>query len=315
MNSGKKNLAVIMALLVAAVAIPPFMNTYHLYVVTLTLIYVMLAFSLDLLGGHMGYFPLAHHALFATGAYASAILATRLNASFWLAFPFAVIMTSLISLAIVFPSLRLKGHYFAIGTLALGEVIIIVINNWVELTRGPFGILNIPRPSLFGVTMDDRLSYYYLVLAISILVILVTYVLVRSSYGRCIHAIREDEVLAESMGLNTKLYKVLTGVISGAIAGASGSLFAHMQTVITPESFQAIVLINLIIIVILGGAGSVAGPILGAFLVVPVLEVLRIAIGVRYIIFGILLLVLMLASPKGIVINVSKYLYKYLKTA
>ena len=307
MNCEKMKLQII-AILVAAIAIPPFMNTYHLYVITLTLIYVILALSFDLLGGHMGYFPLAHHALFATGAYASAIFATRINGSFWLAFPFAVIVTSLVSLAIVFPSLRLKGHYFAIGTLALGEVIIIVINNWVELTRGPFGILDIPKPSLFGIVLASRLAYYYLVLAFTLFTILVIQRVVNSDFGRCIHSIREDETLAESMGLNTRNYKLITGLISGAIAGIAGSLFAHLQTVVTPDSFQAIVLINLIIIVILGGAGNLLGPIIGAFLVVPVLEILRIAIGVRYIIFGVLLLILMLASPKGVVPNIVHYL-------
>lgn len=294
--------------------IAPFgMSPYLIYVLSLTFIYLILGLSFDLLGGHLGYFSLAHHALFAIGAYASSLFMLRIFDSFWLALVFATIFTSFASLFIIFPSFKLRGHYFALATIAIGEVIIIIITNWVPLTGGPFGILGIPRPNIMGLTLDSRLTYYYLVFGMTLMVIIFLHLLVTSRYGLCIHAIRENEVWAETMGLDLRKYKILTGMISGAIAGIAGSLFAHIQGVIMPESFHGIVLINVIIITIIGGLGHILGPIIGSFLVIPILEILRVALGVRYIIFGILLIVFMLLAPKGIVVSIFYHIRRYVK--
>lgn len=310
------------ALLAALVA--PFLlaNSYQINVLVLVLLFVLLALSLDLLLGYTGYLSLAHHGLWAVGAYATGLLTVKAGLGVWPAILLATLFTGVFGAALAVPAFRVRGHYFALATLAIGELIRIVINNWVSLTEGPFGLTGIPAPALPVVgTIDSRLEFYYLTLAVVVLVVLGFLRLLRSPFGRCLRTIREDEDLAEAQGLHLMHYKVTAFAISASIAGVSGALFAHYQRVIGPDNFEIQFMAEMLVMVIVGGSGVIAGLIVGPLIFIPLPEFLRAlnqlggGSGVvealsqsRLIVFGLLLIVIVVRAPDGLAGRVKKAL-------
>lgn len=301
--------------LVAALVAPHLLgNSYQVNVLVLVLLFVLLAMSLDLLLGYTGYLSLAHHGLWAVGAYTSGILTTKAGLGVWPAMVAATLFTGLFGAAIAVPAFRVRGHYFALATLAIGELIRIVINNWVSLTEGPFGLTGIPAPGLPVIgTVDSRLEFYYLTLAVVVVVSLGFLRLLHSPFGRCLRTIREDEDLAEAQGLHLMHYKVTVYAISAAIAGVSGALFAHYQRVIGPDNFEIQFMAEMLVIVIVGGSGVVAGLVVGPLIFIPLPEYLRALnqlggeSGVvealsqsRLLIFGFLLILIVIKAPEGL---------------
>lgn len=284
-------------------------NTYQINVLVLVAIFVLLALSLDLLLGFTGYLSLGHHGLWAIGAYISAILATDLGMSFWLALPAAGFGTAAFAAAMAVPAFRVRGHYFALVTLAMGEVIYVVILNWVPVTEGPFGITGIPEPVLPWVgVLDGRLEYYYLVLVVLVVVFVAIRRLLRSPMGRCFRAIREDEDLAEAQGLHLMHYKLAAFTISGFITGLAGSLFAHYQGVIGPDNFTLHFMAEILVMVIVGGSGVLAGSVIGPAIFVPLPELSRSLGAARLVIFGALLMVMVIYMPEGVAGRVREWI-------
>jgi branched-chain amino acid transport system permease protein len=300
----------------AAALVAPFVlaNSYQINVLVLVLLFILLALSLDLLLGYMGYLSLAHHGLWAVGAYTSAILSVKAGLDVWPSVLAATLFTGLFGAALAVPAFRVRGHYFALATLAIGELIRIVINNWVGLTEGPFGLTDIPSPALPAVgSLDTRLEFYYVILAIVVAVVLGFVRLLRSPYGRCLRTIREDEDLAEAQGLHLMHYKVSAYAISASIAGVSGALFAHYQHVIGPDNFEIHFMAEMLVIVIVGGSGVLAGLIVGPLIFIPLPEFLR---GLnqlggesgfvdalsesRLLVFGALLIFIIIRAPEGL---------------
>ena len=276
--------------LVLIVVIPFFQNDYYRDVLTLTGMYAVLALGLNL-----GYV-----AFYAIGAYTYAILSTRFGLPFWPGLAVGAAMSAVISVIIGVITLRLRGDYFAIVTLGLGEITRIVLNNWDSLTNGPNGIARIGRPVLFGHTFSNPLDYYYLILVIAVLTVLAMRRLMASRIGRAWVAIKEDEIAAEAMGINTFKLKLLAFVLASAWAGLVGVFFAGKMAFVSPESFTFFESVLVLCMVVLGGMGSIPGIILGAFLLITLPEVFRDFQDYRMLGFGVALVVLMVFRPQGL---------------
>lgn len=280
---------------------------YLLHIIVMVGIYTVLAVSLDLLVGQTGLLSIAHAAFFGLGAYTSALLAVHLGAPFPLSILVGVGVAVLVSFIVSLPSLRLHDDYFVIATFGFQMILFSVFNNWIDLTGGPLGIRDIPKPSIFGWTIRSQLGFLALALILGLFAYALVGLLTSSPFGRVLRAIREDEVLAKSLGKNTLRYKVTAFAVSAAMAGCAGSLYAHYMNYIDPTSFTVVESILVISMVIIGGAGSRWGPLVGAVVLVSLPEALRFvglpnssAANLRQIIYGTLLLMMMMFRPRGI---------------
>jgi branched-chain amino acid transport system permease protein len=280
--------------------LPFFQNDYYRDVLTLTGMYAVLALGLNLVVGQAGLLNLGYVAFYAVGAYTYAILSTRFGLSFWPGLAVGAASAAFISLLIGLATLRLRGDYFAIVTLGLGEITRIVLNNWDSLTNGPNGISGIKRPVLFGHVLTRPLDFYYLILVIAIVTVFAMHRLMNSRVGRAWIAIREDEVAAEAMGINTFRLKLLAFVLASAWAGLTGVFFASKMAFVSPESFTFFESIMILCMVVLGGMGSIPGIVLGAFLLITLPELFREFADFRMLGFGVALVLMMVFRPQGL---------------
>ncbi len=278
-------------------------NPYFLHVVIMAGIFGVLALSLNLLLGYTGQLSLGHAAFFGIGAYTSALLALRLEWSFWLALPGAVALTALAGWLIGRLALKLRGAYFVLVTISFAGVISLVSVNWMELTNGPLGLPGVPAPELGPWSLRTKPAYYYLVLAGVALAYLVCARLVRSRIGRAFLALRENEPLAESVGVDVTHYLVLAAVVSAGLAGLAGSLYAHYTRFVSPEVFLFTYTVTMVVMVVAGGKGTLAGPLVGALLFTALPEALRLATSWQWqmLAYGVLLVLLVFFLPRGIV--------------
>ena len=278
-------------------------NPYFLHVVIMAGIFGVLALSLNLLLGYTGQLSLGHAAFFGIGAYTSALLTLSLEWSFWLALPCAVALTALAGWLIGRLALKLRGAYFVLVTISFAGVISLVSVNWMELTNGPLGLPGVPAPALGPWSLRTKPAYYYLVLAGVALAYLVCRRLVRSRIGRAFLALRENEPLAESVGVDVTHYLVLAAVVSAGLAGLAGSLYAHYTRFVSPEVFLFTYTVTMVVMVVAGGKGTLAGPLVGALLFTALPEALRLATSWQWqmLAYGVLLLLLVFFLPRGIV--------------
>ena len=296
------------------------------------LIYVMLAWGLNIVVGLAGLLDLGYVAFYAVGAYSSALLAKTFGLSFWICLPLAGILAALWGILLGFPVLRLRGDYLAIVTLAFGEIIRLVLINWVDFTGGYAGISGIPRPTFFGLPFNasedgfaatmglefsplHRLVFlYYLVLALALLTHLVTVRLRRLPIGRAWEALREDEIACRSLGLDTVATKLTAFAIGAMFGGFGGAFFAARQGFISPESFVFMESAMILAIVVLGGMGSQMGVAIAAIVMIGGTEILReldwlkAVFGptfepthYRMLLFGIAMVAMMIWRPRGLV--------------
>lgn len=278
-------------------------SPYHRHVAIMAGIFAVLAMSLNLLLGYTGQLSLGHAAFFGIGAYASALLTLKLDWSFWPALAVAVTLAALAGFLIGRLALKLRGAYFVLVTISFAGVIWLVSVNWIELTNGPLGLPGVPAPALGPWSLRTKTAYYYLVLAAVGLSYLVCRRLVRSRIGRALIALRENEPLAESVGVDVTHYLVLAAVVSAAMAGLGGSLYAHYTRFVSPEVFQFTYTVTMVIMVVAGGKGTLAGPLVGAVLFTVLPEALRAAASWQWqmLAYGVLLVLLVFFLPRGIV--------------
>ncbi|HKY42874.1 MAG TPA: branched-chain amino acid ABC transporter permease [Pyrinomonadaceae bacterium] len=281
--------------------------TYVWHILIMISLYTLLSMSLNIVVGYTGLLSLCHAAFYGIGAYATTLLMIELGWGFVPALITAAVLTSLLSLVIAIPSLRFKGDYFVLGTWGFQIIIYSMIYNWMELTRGPFGIGNIPTPNLLGLTINSAWRYFIFSMVISGICALLIWGLCQSPFGRVLKSIREDEIAAESLGKNVLLLKVTAFALGAAFAAIPGGLYAGYTQYIDPTSFTLNESIFILSIVIIGGAGNLLGPLIGAIFMVLLPEVLRslqipesVAAGLRQIIYGGILVVLMRFRPQGI---------------
>lgn len=278
---------------------------YVLHVLVLCFVYAVPAVGLNLMLGYTGLVSLGHMAFAGIGAYAAAVLMVDAKIGFWSALALSTLASGAAGAAIGLVCLRFRSHFFMIVTLAFGLVLHSVMNNWDDVTRGAAGFGGIPRPAPIELA-GERFSFgplanfYYLALTAAVLVFALQRLVVRSDIGRILAAIRQDEPLARARGVNALAYKTAVFSLGSAIAGFGGVLQVSFLRVAAPASFNLAESINSVLIVIVGGAGSLAGPALGALLFVALPEYLRVASEWRLVIFGVMLVAITLFAPRGL---------------
>ncbi len=282
------------------IVLPVFLNDYFRDVMTLTGMYVVLALGLNIVVGQAGLLNLGYVAFYAVGAYSYAIFSATSGLGFWPGLAVGALCAAAFAAILGLPTLRLRGDYFAIVTLGLGEITRIVLNNWDSMTGGPNGISKIGRPVIAGYTLHTTLDFYYLILSIAVITVFAMRRLIASRIGRAWVAIREDEVAAEAMGINTFRLKMLAFVLGSALAGLIGVFFAGKMAFISPESFTFFESVMILCMVVLGGMGSIPGIILGALLLITLPEVFREFQDYRMLAFGVALVLMMIFRPQGL---------------
>jgi branched-chain amino acid transport system permease protein len=286
--------------------LPLMLNDYYRDILTLTGMYIVLALGLNIIVGQAGLLNLGYVAFYAVGAYTYAILSTQFGLSFWPGLFIGALTAGAAAALLGFATLRLRGDYFAIVTLGLGEITRIVLNNWSSLTGGPNGISRIGRPMIGGQVLSSTLDFYYLIVFIVAVTIYAVHRLMFSRIGRAWIAIREDEVAAEAMGINTFRLKLLAFVLGSAWAGLAGVFFAAKMAFVSPESFTFFESVMILCMVVLGGMGSIPGIILGAFLLIALPEIFRDFQDYRMLAFGVALVLMMIFRPQGLLGAVKK---------
>jgi branched-chain amino acid transport system permease protein len=285
--------------LVLPFAIP---SVYVMRLVNMALIFGMLAVSLNIVLGYAGLISLGHAGLFGIGAYTAALLTTGRDGIWFIpAFLAAGAVTAVAGLLVGLPILRLKGHYLALSTLGFGEIVGSLLLNWRSLTLGNNGVGEIPPPAAFGFALDTDLRFYYLLMPIAGLTLLFAWRLAISRYGRLLFAIRDAELAAGSAGVNVPALKLLAFTVSAAIAGFAGALYAHLMAYISPDVFGFDVTAQLLSMVVVGGLGSVAGPMIGAAILTFLPEVLRVSAAYYQLIYGAGMIALVVFLPLGLV--------------
>ncbi len=276
------------------------MSRYKCSILTFAGIYVIMAVSLDLLMGYAGQISVGHAAFFAVGAYASGILTVKYGISPLPAMLVGAALSGGVAWAVGRPVLALKEYYLAMATLALNEVVVTLIVSMQWLTGGASGLRDIPSFSIFGVSFDSQVRYYYVVWSMAILVIVASLAVVRSPFGKILTAIHSDETAARTFGIDCAKYKVRIYVLSAAFASVAGSLLAHSMNFIAPENFGILTSVNILVMLFLGGTGTIFGPALGAMFLVILPELTYALQDYEMLINGLILILVLLFMPKGL---------------
>jgi len=286
--------------LVAAWFLPAYIGRYYTQMLSLSAILVIASHGLNLLAGYIGQVSLGHAAFYAIGAYAGALMATKIGFGFWSAMPFSIVLAALAGLLIALPSFKLDGPYLSMVTIAFGIIVHSILVEWADLTGGTQGVLNIPRPTLLGQRLLIE-KQFVVIVAIAALATLLMRNLIRSPWGRNFVAVRENPIAAEAIGLSTQRVKTIAFTISAALVGLAGHLFAFMQGFISPEAFEFDTSIFFLTSVIFGGAGTLLGPLAGAPIMTFLPELLQGFVDYRLIIYGTLIVLSLYVLPRGIV--------------
>jgi len=314
--------------LLASASVPTWLNDpYLLNAFITTGIFIAAAMSLNLLLGYTGQLSLGHVGFFGIGAYTSALTALGFNVELiddirvvhepwpvWTGFVLAILVSGFCGYVVGKLSFRVRGAYFVIVTISFAEVVRLVALNWVELTQGPLALTSIPPmtlglPGLGYLEFYSKQSNYYLVLAVVAIAYVIIARLVNSRVGRAMVALKENESLAVSVGINVTDYLVLAAVVSAGIAGAAGSLYAHYLKIIDPDVFLFLYTVTMVIMVITGGKGTLAGPIVGGLIFgfVPVATLKFAAPEVQWILYGLFMILIVFVLPQGIVPAIEKW--------
>ena len=287
---------------VLLLALPFFgFSQYTMRIVIMMVVYSMLGIGLNVLTGYTGQVSLGHAGFFAIGAYTSAICMLTFHANFFLALLAGGVVSAICGLMVGLPSLRLTGSYLTIVTLGFGEIVRMIIISWQPVTNGTYGLKNIPKPELFGLQLTlANNGLYYLVLVLALVISLMTVCIIRSNTGRAFQAIKEDEMAATMMGIRTMRYKVLSFVISAFITGLVGGFYSSLVGYIDANVFIFDVSVLIISVVIVGGMGTMRGMFLGAALLIAFPEVSRSLMEYRFVMYGLLLVIMMRFRPQGL---------------
>ena len=310
--------AVAAVILLFAVVLPLTLHEYYLSIINLSLIAIVGALGLNILVGYTGQISVGHAAFMSVGAYTAANLAVRLDLPFWVTLPAGGLMAALIGAIVGIPSLRIKGLYLAIATLAGQLIIEWIINHTPAISGGAQASIEVPRPTFMGHEMKTQGQLYYFLLFFAALATLATLNLVRSRIGRAFVAIRDQDIAAEIIGINIFRYKLLSFAISSFYAGVCGVLYTYYFGIANYEAFQIGVSIDYLAMIIIGGLGSVLGTILGAIFVTMLPIVIRLVMeplgglffdagelssiiaSARLVIFGCLIIFFLVVEPEGL---------------
>ena len=280
---------------------------YVLHLFILICFYTMLSQSLNLSAGFAGLISLTHAGFYGIGAYTTAILSTFYGVSFWSSIPLAMLISGLLAFIVSLIALRTVDDYFIICTLGIQVILFSIMNNWMELTRGPLGIPGIPSIQLFGFSVESKISFLLLSLYFAAVIWFVLRNISRSGFGKTLTAISEDEIYTQSIGKNVYLSKTVSFTLSAMLAAIPGTLYAHYITYIDPTSFTVNESIFILSIVIIGGLGNLTGSFFASAFLVLLPEALRfvgmpdsIAANMRQIIYGLILVIVMMTGKNGV---------------
>ena len=297
---GKTGWMLLLALAIAFPLITP--NSYYLTVMTLAFIYAIATLGLNLITGYTGQLNLAHGGFMAIGAYTLGILTVDHQVPFWLAFVLAGVVCMVLGYVIGVVSLRLKGHYFSIFTMCVGYIIYLLIEKWESLTHGTVGLIGIPVPAAIGpLAFDSVQAQYYLVLFFLAVGTFLMHRIVTSLLGRSFMAVRNSDALAEALGINLMRTKVLSFVLSVGYAGFAGALYAGQVRFLGPDIARTDLTFDMVMSMLVGGIGTIFGPLLGAVLVPWITQSLQFMQDYRMLVFGPVLILLIIFVPDGIV--------------
>lgn len=278
----------------------PGLKRYGMYILSLWLVTSIAAMGVNLIMGYAGQESLAQAAFLGIGAYTTAIM-TKAGIPFGLAFAASGLASFLIGIVLGFPALRVQKHYLAFVTLAFSVFVWLVLRNEEWLTGGVSGLQDVPRPELLGFKLKSAINFYWFVLAIALMMAGVMWWIIRSPWGRAFTALRENAIRAESLGIDVRGYKLLAFAIGSAYGGFAGSLYAPLVEFIDPAPFSLAPSLLYLLMVMLGGMGTLIGPFIGAAIAVLLPEWLRFAEGLAPIIFAVIVMIMVALCPTGIV--------------
>ncbi|MEI6238508.1 MAG: branched-chain amino acid ABC transporter permease [bacterium] len=280
---------------------------YVIHLAILIGVYAILGLSLNLVVGFTGLLSVTQAAFYGIGAYVTAILLTTTGMSFFLSMIIGIIITAILSFFIGYVLSKFDGDYYALGSFGFNIIIYSIFLNWQDLTRGPLGIPGIPRPSLFGIDFGNNFNFLILVIIFAVIAYAVSQFIVKSSFGRVLKSIREDEKAIQVFGYNALWFKLTIFVIGASMASVAGSLFASYITYIDPSTFSLMESVFVLAIIILGGLANNKGAVWGAVFLILLPEILRfvgfptdIAAQMRQVVYGLILVLLMLYRPQGL---------------
>lgn len=281
---------------------------YIFHIIIMINIYIILTTSTNLLVGMTNLLSLGQAALYGIGAYLAVLALMVLNLSLIPTLLFVILGTALLSLLITYPSLRLRGDYFVLATLGFQLIVFTILYNWVDVTKGPYGIPGIPSPILFwDIVISGIIPYLILSSLLALGVVAIFYKLIHSPFGRALKAVRDDELSTQAIGRNVTTLKIWAFVISSGFIGISGLLYASYVSYIDPTSFNLDEAIFILSAVIIGGTGNIKGPVIGGVFVLVLPELLRfvglpdsVAANLRQIIYGLMIIILMRLRPQGL---------------
>ena len=304
MPFGRRN--VLLALLAIGAIVPAFANGYQLFVCNLVAIYILLAIGLNILVGYAGQLAFANAAMFGIGAYATGLLQVHLGWPFWAAFPSGGLIAAAVGTLLALPALRMSGLYLALSTLAFAQATQWVFLHWESVTFGAGGFKT-PHLSFAPLPVDKSVGLYYLSIVLVVLLYLFGRHVVTSRIGRAFVAVRDSEVAAESLGIDLLRYKALAFGISGFYAGVAGGLYSALLNFVAPEGYDLFQMIIQKSTIVVGGMGSIAGSVIGASIIILVLELLREVKGLQEIAFGVLLVGFVLFMRGGLIAVLRRY--------
>ena len=276
------------------------LNNYQIYLINFIMIMIILATGLNIVKGFCGQVTVGHVALYAIGAYTSAVLSVHFGMPFWVCLPMAIAAAAVAGVLVGFPSFRLEGAYLALATLAFAQAVevFIRVTNYLGSASGIGGIR---PPDFFGIVLRTYESYYYLVMPFMLLSVYAAFAILKSATGRAFMAVREDPLSAAATGINVKRYKLIAFILSAIYAGLAGSLFAHMLPgYVHPNNFTVIEMVTVLLMVVLGGIGNVWGSVIGAIIVTIVADLTRDFYFYQLLLFGLVIVGTVLFMPKGI---------------
>lgn len=275
-------------------------NNYYLGIVNYMILFSILCMGLNLILGYTGLLSLGHAAFYGLGGYTTAILITRHGFNFLACLLISGVVALLFGVLLGWPTRKVRGDYFCLLTIAFGEIFRLVAQAWIEFTNGAMGIVGIPIPTLLGWSIRTEVDFYYLGLILLAFTYITLSLLIHSRFGRAFIAIREDELAASVMGINTSIYKIIVFGIGCFYAGIAGSYLAVYQTTVTPSNFRLEESCLMIIMVIVGGMGSLLAPIAGVIVMTLATEYFRGISEYRMLIIGVIMVAVLLFRPQGI---------------
>lgn len=299
-------LVLLLIVILAAIA-PWLLPNYHLHVLIMAGLFIMLTSGLNLIHGYIGRLSLGHTAFYGLGGYTAGILSSKLGLGLLVTLPLAALVTMIAGILLGHITLRFRGAQFVLVTLAFGVILHLFANNLIDITGGPMGMSGIVSPlihqsvgtpQIFG----SRASFYWLILGLDIVAVYLIWRIVNSPLGDAMVAIREDEHLAEAVGINEYRYSMLAFVFGAGLAGIAGAVYAHYVSFVSPEIFHFNIMIMILVMVILGSVGTVSGPVIGSVLIILLLETLRLQDAWREPLFGIILVAATLLVPQGLAV-------------